>query len=386
MGWTITGGWNFSGGMNIESPPPPAYSLWAVGFGAKIGNNSTVHRSSPVQVGTGITWSKIYGGSGAVIGLKTDNSLWTWGQNDSGQLGLNTAGNYASSPVQVGTDTTWSKIGGILFSTMAIKTDGTLWMWGSSGSGQLGQNDKNSRSSPTQVGAGTTWALVVEGQGFGNGESVLATKTDGTLWAWGNNAYGNLGLGDRVYRSSPAQVGAGTGWATTGSGKLAANSTGILAIKSDGTLWGWGANDYGQLGTNNLAMRSSPVQVGALTNWSNISAGWLTTVATKTDGTLWAWGYNIAGILGQNDAINRSSPVQIGSGTTWSTASAGMQGVAAVKTDGTLWTWGTNLYGQLGKNDVVYRSSPTQVGALTTWQTTPGSVAMGITMLAISSP
>ena len=132
-------------------------------------------------------------------------------------------------------------------------------------------------------------------------------------------------------------------------------------------LFVWGQNNYGQLGLNDTANRSSPVQVGALTGWSQIAAGQYHSIAAKTDGTLWSWGNNGFGRLGLNDTTNRSSPVQIGALTTWYEVAAGFRHTLATKTDGTLWSWGINSSGQLGLNDNTYRSSPVQVGSLATW-------------------
>ena len=133
-------------------------------------------------------------------------------------------------------------------------------------------------------------------------------------------------------------------------------------------LYSWGQNNYGQLGLGNTTYYSSPVQVGALTTWVGISCGSAHTLATKTDGTLWSWGRNNSGQLGLGNTTNYSSPKQVGALTTWSKVANGIgENTAAIKTDGTLWSWGYNAYGQLGLGDITNRSSPVQVGALTTW-------------------
>ena len=166
------------------------------------------------------------------------------------------------------------------------------------------------RSSPKQVGALTTWLNVACGR-----YQTVAVKTDGTLWSWGRNHYGQLGqnISYTIDRSSPTQVGALTTWLNVSCGKYF-----CIATKTDGTLWTWGSNSYGELGQENTALRSSPVQVGALTAWLNISGGDYHAIATKTNGTLWAWGLNSSGQLGQKNTVNKSSPVQIGALTTWS--------------------------------------------------------------------
>lgn len=236
-----------------------------------------------------------------------------------------------------------------------------LYEWGRNAQGQLGQNDIVPRSSPVQVGSSTDWneiatSSVTSGEGF-----TIATKTDGTLWSWGYNFYGQLGSGTTISRSSPVQVGLLTNW-----NKVAYGQNHTLAIKTDGTLWAWGRNSNGQLGTGGGTV-SSPVQVGALTNWNVIAAGQVHSAAVKTDGTLWTWGRNNSGQLGIGDKVDKASPNQVGALTDWLNVACGQYHNIAVKTDGTIWTWGADGFGQLGLGALQYRSSPVQVGALTTW-------------------
>ena len=193
----------------------------------------------------------------------------------------------------------------------------------------------------------------MSGRSFGGG----AIKTDNTLWTWGSNAVGCLGQNspDNYSRSSPIQI-PGTDWS-----RLSINEYLHTAIKTDGTLWTWGQNYVGGLGQNDQAHRSSPTQVPG-TNWAqSINSLW-STAAIKTDGTLWAWGYNVNGQLGQNNTTYYSSPVQI-PGTNWSIVRAGGSGYIAKKTDNTLWVWGDNNKGTLGLNTANpdRRSSPVQL-------------------------
>ena len=183
------------------------------------------------------------------------------------------------------------------------------------------------------------------------------------LYAWGGNGNGQLGLGDTTNRSSPTQVGSLTNWIS-----VAAGSYHSLAVKTDGTLWSWGWNSSGQLGLGDVTQRNSPVQVGALTNWKFVTGGDEFSLAIKTDGTLWSWGSGSSGQLGLgNTTAYYSSPKQVGALTNWSSVVAGGYHSLAIKTDGTLWSWGLNASGQLGLGDTTGRSSPTQVGALTDW-------------------
>ena len=330
------------------------YELYAWGDNdyGELGQNNLARYSSPVQV-PGTQWRTVTGNYDIVVATKSDGTLWSWGYGGYSGWG---AFQPRSSPTQV-PGTQWSlNDGGIavtLNSVNALKTDGTLWVWGQDNFGQLGVNGQTPRSSPVQV-PGTEWSFI--GTTFYD-YHVSALKTDGTLWMWGKNNYGQLGITDKANRSSPTQL-PGTQWTSPSGG-----SSFTAARKTDGTLWVWGYNLYGQLGVNNIAHYSSPVQVPG-TQWAANSCGNLIIEATKTDGTLWAWGYGGEGNLGQNDTGHRSSPVQI-PGTQWSTEFRGLAGAhrsaSALKTDGTLWMWGYNLYGLLGQNSQADRSSPIQV-------------------------
>jgi alpha-tubulin suppressor-like RCC1 family protein len=344
---------------------PIVFQSGMIGWGAnnagQLGTNSTVSTSSPVQVNAIATWGYLTKGSSSVgMATKNDGTMWSWGNNTDGKLGQNDRVN-RSSPTQVGALTNWSKVAVGVNASYAIKTDGTLWAWGKNEWGQLGQNDRVYRSSPVQVGADTIWASVEAGSA-----NVFAIKTNGTLWSWGYGGSGALGQGGTIDRSSPVQVGALTNWSKLG---ILNNTT--FSIKTNGTLWSWGGNSVGQLAQNLGYSTSlfSPVQVGALTTWSTIGVApnGYGQLSIKTDGTLWAWGQNSNGQLGTNNTIYRSSPVQVGLLTTWSILALGTSSCGAIKTDGSMWAWGSNSGGELGQNNTINRSSPVQVGTSTYW-------------------
>jgi len=199
--------------------------------------------------------------------------MWGWGNNDKGQLGQNNTTDY-SSPKQVGSDTTWSKISGNAVNSMAaIKTDGTLWGWGYGVYGNFGVNNRTDYSSPVQIfGSQTNWASINMGPG-----SLGAVNTDGELWLSGWNTYGNLAQNNRTRYSSPVQV-PGTTWSQDDD-VLKMGFSMTWALKTDGTIWSWGYNQVGQLMINETHNRiSSPVQVGAGMDWSdnNYSGLWMT--------------------------------------------------------------------------------------------------------------
>lgn len=359
-------------------------ALW--GWGAAsyslgmLAENTVIARSSPVQtISGGTNWKSVSAGRNTSAAIKTDGTLWIWGNNTaasvfSGGLGDNTTID-RSSPVQtVSGGTNWKSVsvGGI--HAGAIKTDGTLWMWGPGLGGLLGNNSTIDRSSPVQtISGGTNWKSVSLGYIHSS-----AIKTDGTLWLWGYNTYGKLGTNNAVNHLSPVQtISGGTNWKS-----ISASGYHNAAIKTDGTLWVWGCNTYGALGINSIATRISPVQtVSGGSDWSSASAGGSVTAAIKTNGTLWLWGRASYGGLGTNNLINRSSPVQtVSGGTNWKSVStvrfdASRNAVSGIKTDGTLWMWGNGYNGQLGNSTASVASSPVQtISEGTGWRQTNNGV------------
>ena len=291
--------------------------LWVWGWNqyGQLAQNSRTQYSSPVQVPG--SWT--YGATNmrGIAAVNTSGELWIWGDNEYGQLGQGNQTKY-SSPVQV-PGTTWVDVAAGKGQVKATKTDGTLWVWGYNHRGQLGVNDTTNYSSPKQV-PGTTWTLsnnTTTGQ-----QASRMLKTDGTMWSWGYN--GGLGLNDGVKYSSPVQIhGGGTDWSNIGGSSYQA-----IAVKTDGTLWMWGTNGPGALGQNDRTSRSSPIQVGSDNTWAvGVIPNSGMTLAAKIDGTLWGWGNNDYGQLGQNSNIKYSSPVQIPG--SWSAKINGINGANA---------------------------------------------------------
>jgi len=329
-------------------------TLWGWGLKERLGKNPPGSYSSPIQISSEIGWAvnvsigasdnKSYTQEYGAGAIRTDGTLWVWGANQYGRLGQNSVSHTGfSSPVQI-PGTTWKtlNIGGAnSYGMSAIKTDGTLWSWGRNQYGQLGVSNNTAYSSPVQVGSDTTWKAC-----YISGTTGGGTKTDGTLWTWGRNSdQGSLGHSNLTNYNSPRQVGSDTGWDAIQGGWDHL----MVSLKEDGTLWACGA---GQMGINqpNAYARSSPVQIPG-TNWAktNAGAGFHNVQALKTDGTLWAWGNNTMGSLGQNNRTAYSSPVQV-PGTTWDNVTAYYNNVLATKTDNTMWSWGTNGSGVLGQN------------------------------------
>ena len=301
----------------------------------------------------------ISAGGENTLAIKQDGTLWAWGRNGvGGRLGDGTTITRIL-PIQIGIESNWVHISPGGQHSLAIKTDGSLWAWGSNGSGQLGNGTNIDRLIPIQSSSDNNWAIISAG-----GAHSLAIKTDGSLWAWGWNNSGQLGDGSYTANNNPIQIGIDNNWST-----ISAGGTHSLAIKTDGSLWAWGARSAGQLGDgiNTLFDRNTPFRIGTENDWAFISTGFNHSLAIKTDGSLWAWGENFRGQLGDGTNIDRYTPIRIGSDNTWTYVSAGADHSLAIKTDGSLWAWGYNFYGQLGDGTDISRYTPTRIGSDNTW-------------------
>jgi len=329
---------------------------WGVNSSGQLGNNATTSRSSPVTTAANLDprWKQIAVGNDGVAAVKTDGTLWTWGDNFYGQLGTSTNIARSSPQTTIAGGADWKQVAVGEDHMAAIKPNGSLWTWGRNQSGQLGTGNNIDRSSPqTTVAGGTDWKQVSCGN-----INTAAVKTDGTLWTWGDNFYGQLGNSTNITRSSPqTTVAGGTNWKQVAIGTIA------VAIKTDGTLWTWGDNFYGQLGSGNTTSRDSPqTTVAGGTDWKQVAAGLNHSTAIKNNGTLWTWGYNNVGQLGNGTAINRSSPqTTAGGGTDWKSVSLTTNASFAIKSNGKLFGWGQGTSGALGTGNTITRSSPVSI-------------------------
>lgn len=294
---------------------------------------------------------------------------WAWGYNAAGRLGTLSTANSRSSPVSVvGSITDWTFLTAGHQRSAGIQ-NGFALTWGDNSTGVLGVYGLN-RSSPTSIlGGFSDWVQISCGN-----YHMVGLRANGTAWGWGYANQGQIGNNiGTVSRSSPVSVvGAITDWF-----QISAGGQQTHAIRANGTAWGWGWNGFGQLGDNTSQAQSSPVSVvGNFTDWTQISGGKYHTAAIRANGTAWTWGYGTNGELGNNSFITRSSPVSVVGGfTDWVQISAANGGnatgrhTAAVRSNGTAWCWGTANNGVLGNNTgVTNRSSPVEVsGGFTDW-------------------
>ena len=312
----------------------PDGTVWAWGKNDKgqLGDNTTTQRLVPVPVTdlTGVT--SVAAGGLHSLALKSDGTVWAWGSNGYGQLGDPTT-KQRLVPVQVtGVDGVTSVAAGV-FHSLALKSDGTVWAWGFNNYGQLGDNTTTVRPVPVQV-TGLTGVRSVAAGIFHS----LALKSDGTVWAWGDNYFGQLGDNTTTQRQTPVRVkGVGGVGTLTSITAISAGNVNGLALKSDGTVWAWGDNYNGQLGDNTFTPRLTPVQVKGvggvetLTGVSSIASGVSGSLARKTDGTVWAWGFGGLGQMG-NGTSNpfNLTPVQTTGFTSASLIASGGQHNLAV--------------------------------------------------------
>lgn len=262
------------------------------------------------------------------------------GKNDFGQLGQDNSIDQSSPVFIFGSQ--WIKSAAGYDYTFGLKSDGTLWAWGRNEFGQLGVGDNIHRSSPTQI-PGNYWKDIIAPS---SGNHTLGMRNDGTLWAWGDNQFGQLGLNDKLNRFSPVQI-PGSGWTQIGIGSDWSSS-----IKEDGIMLVWGRNDIGQLGIGNTTDKSSPTQLGG-NEWLKIGRfGGRHNAGIKSDGYLYTWGDNSYGALGQlfgaYGPTNLSSPTQISGHKGWTYVAGGQHHTIGLKDDGTYWAWGNNVHGQVG--------------------------------------
>ncbi len=273
------------------------------------------------------------------MALKSDGTVWAWGSNLYGQLG-NASTTNTNTPVQTLLLNNVNAISAGGWHSVALKNDSTVWTWGWNMDGQLGDGSFNDRIVAAQVPSLTQVVGIAAGT-----YHVLVLKSDGTVWAWGDNISGQLGDGSNTDRNTPVQVSG-----LTNVVKIAAGRFFSLAVKSDGTIWTWGENLYGQLGNNSNTDSNVPVQVTGLTAAlpSIVATGAFHCMVVKTDGTVWAWGRNSYGNLGDNTVNHSSVPVQMNGISDVAGMAAGTNFSILFKNDGTFWGCGRNASGQLG--------------------------------------
>ena len=323
-------------------------SLWFWGYDdfssrgiARAGNKTFF----PNQL-AGDDWAQVSSGYTSSA-IKGDGSLWAWGDftDAFGRAG----GDLKHTPYRLGADSDWLQTDSLRYSVFAIKEDGSLWMIGNdphAGYNGLGGITAN-QTSLARIGTDNDWIEVETGGTF-----VLGLKADGSLWAWGEDTYGQLGNGAGVASATvPTRVGTDADWAS-----LAAGEDYSFAIKNDGRLFAWGTNSNAILGLGDYnTIRESPTQVGTDADWVQVDTGGSFAAAIKSDGSLYTWG---PGPHGDGTVTGVTSPLRLGTANDWLAVVVGPSDYSALKSDGKVYTWGGNNLGQLGDGGVTERWLP----------------------------
>jgi FKBP-type peptidyl-prolyl cis-trans isomerase/alpha-tubulin suppressor-like RCC1 family protein len=302
----------------------------------------------------------ITAGNGYHLGIASDGTLWAWGKSWYG--GIGTGGKESLDPIQIGTDNKWIDVKTGYDHSLGLKSDGTLWSWGRNVFGQLGDGSVKTgkrkvrigggdTDSPAQIGEDTNWIGIAAG-----GDHSLALKSDGSIWGWGDNSNGQLG--DRNLTNytfdfnddvRDGRIGPGQIGGDNDWISIATGSESSYGIKSDDTLWASGSNIDGNVGDGSHTKQEELIKIGTDTNWKSVSAKDTFCLAIKSDGSMWAWGNNYSGELGTGTTENENKPVQIGKDFDWVNVAVG-ENCYGLKSDGSLWEWGNNQLVPLKKN------------------------------------
>jgi len=363
----VKGGYHYTLALKSDG------TVWAWGGNdsGQLGNGTSTDSLVPVQVNEISNIVDISAGCSSNLALKSDGNVWGWGSNGSGELGDGTTEN-RDTPVQIIKLSNISDVATGYNHSVALKSDGTVWAFGANTTGQLGNGTNNDSSIPVQVSnlGGVIAVASNIGENYGNEYSghCLVLKSNGTVWAWGANGTGQLGDGTNIERNTPVQVSelgnvisiaAGGGY----NGEAPESPVGhSLALKSDGTVWAWGRNIDGQLGNGSNTDSNTPVEVYELNKVIAIaSSGWDHSLALKSDGTVWAWGNDGSGELVDGGTnTNRNTPGQVSGLTDVAVIGGGYDHSLAVKLDGTVWAWGSNWHGELGNGTTTDKNIPVQ--------------------------
>lgn len=347
---------------------------WGINATGQIGNNTVTSYSSPVLVVGSHSFTEISCGNytntfvGSTLALKSNGQVWSWGNNEFGQIGNNTVTSY-SSPVLVVGNHSFIQIKTSGAHSITLKANGQAWTWGRNTAGELGNNSTTNRSSPVLVVGNHSFCRIATGL---VSRHSAALKDGGQMWTWGNNSAGELGDNTTTNKSSPIAVVGGHAFI-----KLATGYETTYGLKANGEAWAWGRNTAGELGDNTTTARSSPVLVVGNHSFVDIRATNRWTAALKRNGEVWTWGDNITGNLGDGTVTSRSSPVLVIGNHSFIQIGIGRYHCTALKANGEMWGWGYNIAGQLGTNNTTSYSSPVLV---------VGNHSFRITMNQISEP
>ena len=263
-------------------------TLWGWGDNAdkKIINTSALTLTVPTQIGTATNWATVSGGENFSVGIKTDGTLWAWGSDANGQMGDGSTILSNTAPTQIGTATNWSKVDAGRYHVIALSTAGAVYTWGSNGYGQIGNGNSAIATSPYYI-SGTSGVLKIDANATGS----LIILSDNSLWTTGNVAFST------VYNFTKFQT--ANNWANVNAG-----NNHVIATKTDGTLWAWGNNTLFQCSSTTINAYNNPNQVAGSNYSQHLATNVYSSLALKTDGSLYTFGQNHVGQLALGNLNN----------------------------------------------------------------------------------
>lgn len=326
---------------------------WGGNQRGRLGVGDGQNRVSPARVGNVESWVEVTTASDHSCARRNDGSVWCFGANDMGQLG-SPGVNDVLSPIAVALPERARLVSAESAFSCALLEDASLYCWGQNTEGMLGQADDypgEDQFSPVRVSDFDDWSFVDAGQGH-----ACALRGVGNLWCWGRNSQDQLGLGDMaaVQYRYPQRVGDADAWV-----EVQAGQNHSCGLQAGGSLWCWGENPFGNLGTGDLASQASPLRIDDR-NYSDLSLDTFHTCAIDTSSDLWCWGRNVEGQLGLGDIEDRLAPTRVAT-SGWVQVAVGRFHTCAKKLDDSVWCTGENVVGQLGVGDTDRRNEFTRV-------------------------
>ena len=338
-----------------DSPVGTAVKAWGLNNCGQIGDNTLEKRNAPVWANTLRNVTQVVGGRYHSLALCDDGTVWAWGTDAVGQNGSGISPAWGTQvPVQVEDISDAVFIAAGDSNSLAVTSDGRLFVWGCNTSGQAGNGTQSATCDPTEVPNLTDVVWAAAGS-----DHIVALKRDGTVYAWGHNGNGQLGDGTVRDSSIPVQVDV-----VSNIIRVAAGAQHTLALRADGVVFAWGANSYGQLGNGRSADALRPVEALSLTGVTQIVAGAYHSLALKSDGTVWVWGGNWWGQLGVGNVVDTNRPVRNYSLSSIGEIAAGAYHSAALSRSQVVYGWGWNRHGQIGNATFADSLSPASLGVI----------------------
>lgn len=365
--WTVSGDWvslhagsEFSCGLHANG------SLWCWGansFG-QLGIPASAKVTAPVQALPYADWITIETGSANTCGIRRDRSLWCWGRNYYGELGVNGLGSFSAAPVQITSPSQWRSVSVGFNHVCGIGVDGILFCWGANHTAELGDGTVENRAQPMPVDNSRAWLAVSAGDSH-----TCALDATRVLWCWGANYSGALGDGTTTERRTPVAVREAPGWSSVAAGYS------VTCALRNGELWCWGSMSY-LVPSTYLLDRTVPVRIGTDSDWVVVEPARDRVCAVKSNGTLWCWGYNNnMGQLGAGAPAGTSAGAarQVGTAADWHGVAGGDAHTCGLRNSGNAWCWGLNAVGQLGNRASGNKNAPVAVTSPAAWR----AVALG---------